>query len=365
MKNKYVVAVSGGVDSMYLANKLAIQNQAAAFVHINHHTRGDANIYEMELVKKLGVKYEVPVYIFDFFFEGGNFQGEARTFRYQQLFKIARKYDHKIALAHHLDDQLENAMMPKHIVKSNLMSYRDVVDGIGIYRPLLGVSKANIYALAKSQKIVFNEDVSNCELKYNRNKIRHSLKISSNLHKAKLNYVLESNKAQLYGNIQFKQIEKKKLSNKSKTFRYAMLYNLIKNHDLNISVKNKQLIDIEKLVDKGKNCKYSLTNCVELFIGYDKIYMLAKDQTIITNAFLKQGENEFNGIKFESRLSQGNIRTWQPGDKVEIKNGHKKVARIFIDNKIDPNLRKCWPIIVNDRDQIIEIPKLWRKNEIN
>ncbi len=365
MKNKYVVAVSGGVDSMYLANKLANENQAAAFVHINHHTRGDDNIYEQNLVTKLGKKYGVPVFIFDFYYKDGNFQAKAREFRYQKLHEIAKLYNNKIAIAHHLDDQLENAMISPHYIKPTLMQYRIVVDDVAVYRPLIGIRKEQIYNLAKDLKLEYNEDYSNTELKYTRNVIRSKLHEKEFKHSARINYILEQNKLAFTLDKRITSLNKAELNSKSKYYIYAQIYNLIKSYDRNISVKKIHLEEIEKQIDKGKNCKYSLTNCVSLFVGYDKIYMLAKDQKIITNALLKKGENEFNGIKFESRFSQGKIRTWQPGDKVEIINGHKKVARIFIDNKIDPNLRTCWPIIVDNRDEIIEIPKLWRKNEIN
>ncbi len=365
MINKYVIAVSGGVDSMYLATKLSTQNQAAAFVHINHHTRGIENDYEIKLVEKLGEKHNVPVYIFDYFHETGNFQANARQFRYQKLIEVARRYSHKIAVAHHLDDQLENCLLPKHLVKSNLIKYRTKVDDCYIYRPLLGYRKQSIYEMAQDLGIEYNEDVSNTSPKYTRNKNRLLLKESKYQTIASNAYIVEYNKQALKIDNHKLSLDRNKLLTKTKQFRHAKVYSFLKKIDNQISIKNKQLEALDDLICSPGNCKYTVSNSVELFIGYDKIYMLASDDEIITKACLQTGENEFNGIVFESNISSGYIRTWQQGDKFEIKNGHKKVSRLFIDKKIDQPDRIKWPIILNDSGEIIEVPHLWRKNEIN
>lgn len=364
MNKKYVIAVSGGVDSMYLANLLASKNQAAAFVHINHHTRGVENDHDAELVTKLGAIYNLPVYIFDFIYSSGNFQSEAREFRYQKLTEIASNYDHKIAVAHHLDDQLENSLLPKHLVKSNLMAYRSKYQDCYVYRPLLGMSKGTIYQQAEKLKIEFNEDVSNQSDKYMRNKNRIRLQQDKYQLLAKKNYIVEYNKPKSF-KLNIEYIERSSLMGKPTTYRLQKLYQLIKSYDSNLSVKNRQLTSINRLIDLKKNSKYSIANCVELFIGYDKIYMLSSDENIIVESALKVGQNEFNGVVFESELSGLRIRTWKQGDRVEIANGHKKVSRIFIDNKVESHMRKYWPLIINSNGEIIEIPKLWRKNEIN
>lgn len=361
---KYVVAVSGGVDSMYLAHMLAQKNQAAAFVHINHHTRGEANILELELVKKTGAIYNVPVYIYDYYHKNGNFQQEARMFRYEKLCKIARNYGGKIAIAHHLNDQLENCLVSTHLVKSNIMSYRSQYQDCYVYRPLLGIEKCKIYELVKSQGITYYEDISNSSLNYSRNMNRNDLLNSKVRSNAQKNYILESLKKQFISK-SVSTLSRKYLISKNTQYRYNAIYNLIKQYDHSISVKNKQLIAINNLIKKKKNCKYKVANCVELFIEYDKIYMSASIQEFETSSNLKVGKNIFNGIEFYSTTSSGNIRTWISGDKVKIKNGHKKVSRLFIDNKIDPSMRKKWPIVINDDGDIVDIPNIWRKNEVN
>lgn len=361
---KYVIAVSGGVDSMYLAHMLAQKNQAAAFVHINHHTRGEANILEQELVLKTGNYYNIPVYIYDYHHQGRNFQQEARNFRYQKLCEVAENYDRKIAVAHHLDDQLENCLVSTHLVKSNIMSYRNKYQDCYVYRPLLALRKSKIYELAKSQGIMYYEDISNDSLNYNRNINRNNLLGSEVRSYAQKIYILENLKKNFVSKSET-TLSRKYLIPKSTQFRYSAIYNLIKQYDRSISVKNKQLIAINSLIEKNKNSKYQVANCVELFIEYDKIYMSASIQQFETSSNLKVGKNIFNGIEFYSSTSSGSIRTWISGDKVKIKSGHKKISRLFIDNKIDPSMRKKWPIVINNNGDIIHIPNIWRKNEVN
>lgn len=361
---KYVVAVSGGVDSMYLAHMLAQKNQAAAFVHINHHTRGEANILEQELVKKTGATYNVPVHVYDYYHQGGNFQQEARNFRYEKLCMIANDYGGKIAIAHHLDDQLENCLVSNHLVKSNIMSYRSSYLDCYVYRPLLALRKNKIYELANSQGIKFYEDISNTSLNYSRNVNRHKLLDSKIRNYAKKMYIVESLKKQFICK-SVTALNRKYLISKSTQYRYNAIYNLIKQYDQSISVKNKQLMAINEVIEKQKNCKYKVANCVELFIEYDKIYMSASIQEFTTSSNLKVGKNIFNGIEFYSSTSSGTIRTWISGDKVKIKNGHKKVSRLFIDNKIEPSMRKKWPIVISSSGDIVNIPNIWRKNEVN
>lgn len=365
MRKKYVVAVSGGVDSMYLANLLASKNQAAAFIHINHHTRGVANDYEQQLVVDLGKSYHVPVYTFDYHHQDGNFQAKAREFRYQKFIEVAKLYDNKIATAHHLDDQLENCLVPSHLVKSNLIKYRSQIANCYIYRPLLGLSKSEIYKRAADLEIKFNEDVSNQDINYSRNKHRKLLLEEKYQIQARLNYLVEDSKPNLIFEKNPLPLNRVDLLEKPDFYRYLKIYQYLKSFNSDLKVKNKQLITINDLIKMKKNSKYSIANCNELFIGYDKIYMLASDEIIITESILQVGINEFNGIEFYSDTNHGKIRIWETGDRVQLNNGHKKVGRIFIDKKVESHMRKRWPIVINNDGEIVRIPNIWRKNEIN
>lgn len=363
---RYIIAISGGVDSVVLAHTYCLQNRCSALVHINHHTRGIENEKEVEIVKTIGDSYSVPVYVFDYFHTQGNFQNEARKYRYSKLVEIAKKYNAKILTAHHLDDQLENCMQAKHDVKSNLIKYQSKINGVKIIRPLIGMNKEKIYQIAENNSYVYNEDISNFTNHYTRNSYRILLYDELVKNQVKKDYILETIKEQMLDNCEVnKVLDRDELRLQNELTIKLKVYKYLKKYDPTSSVKNSQLAEICKLVKKSGNSIFYVANSKELFIVYDKIYMLTKSYNIKQSGTIISGINCFNGISFEHFDTSDYIRTWQPGDKVAIKGGHKKVARIFIDNKIDPNLRKCWPIVVNGNNKIVYIPKLWRKNEIN
>ena len=51
------------------------------------------------------------------------------------------------------------------------------------------------------------------------------------------------------------------------------------------------------------------------------------------------------------------VRTWRAGDKIEASFGTKKIQDVFVDAKIDADLRKKWPIVTH-RNTIVWVPRL-------
>ena len=58
------------------------------------------------------------------------------------------------------------------------------------------------------------------------------------------------------------------------------------------------------------------------------------------------------------------IRNYKSTDKIILKNGTKKISRLFIDKKIPLLERKSIPIIENKNHEIIFVYKLYRKYEL-
>ncbi len=364
--NKFVVAVSGGVDSVVLAHRFGEQGRLAAIVHINHHTRGNENQKEIKIVKDIADKYNVVCYVFDYFHIEGNFQAKAREFRYNCLLDIANKYCCPISTAHHLDDQLENAAMATHLIRSGLMSVISSYKGIKIYRPLLGMRKKQLYKIASENKFQFNEDYSNKDTKYNRNQKRHLIATDSQFHyQAMCKYIVEVNKQQLAIKVKEEFINLEQFKNKTDYYKLTYMYYFLKSLNCVGDVSNNLLTDLLELINSGKKASYSIANSNQLLIGYDKIYMLTNEDKTTANVVATLGINTYNGITFNLERNDLYIRTYYVGEKVAIHNGHKKISRLFIDNKIDRQLRRYWPIVVDENDQVIYIPKIWRKDEIN
>lgn len=198
-----LIAISGGVDSMVLAHKYKDKNVVLAFVNYNvrSDTKVDQKIVE-EFAKKNNIKLEKLI------LDGSiplneNFENWARNIRYEFFKKIYKKYDcSQLLIAHHKDDQLETCIMQELKNNNKLffgMKQKTTYLGMKIYRPFLNKYwKNEIYEIAKKNFIGFNDDYTNYEEKYTRNKIRKELSVLSNEKKQKqldkYNQINENNK---------------------------------------------------------------------------------------------------------------------------------------------------------------------------
>lgn len=184
---KYLLAVSGGVDSMVLLHQFVqIFGEDAPrkiiVVHINHQLRKQS-IKEEQLVETYCQKYHLPFRCYHWK-QGPTLQSgveeQARLFRYQKFQEVMEKERVRyVVLAHHGDDQLETILMKltrgstlKGI--SGMKKKRSFANGY-LLRPLLEYEKSDLYEEANRLKIPFLEDDSNASQEYTRNRYRHVL----------------------------------------------------------------------------------------------------------------------------------------------------------------------------------------------
>ena len=176
----YLLAVSGGVDSMVLADLFQVSGFNFHIAHINYHLRNEDSNLDQKLVSDFCEKHKIPFHLYEVS-ENDNqpensIQNWARELRYRYFREIQQKENlDYIVTAHHLNDQLET-----FIINLSKASGIRGLSGIpqnenGIIRPLLGFSKNEIYDFAKENEIEFREDLSNQKTDYLRNKIRHNI----------------------------------------------------------------------------------------------------------------------------------------------------------------------------------------------
>ncbi|ROI14183.1 tRNA lysidine(34) synthetase TilS [Epilithonimonas hominis] len=176
----YLLAVSGGVDSMVLADLFQVSGFSFHIAHINYHLRNEDSNLDQKLVFDFCEKHKIPFHLYEVS-ENDNqpensIQNWARELRYRYFREIKEKENlDYIVTAHHLNDQLET-----FIINLSKASGIRGLSGIpqnenGILRPLLGFSKDEIYDFAKENQIDFREDQSNQKTDYLRNKIRHNI----------------------------------------------------------------------------------------------------------------------------------------------------------------------------------------------
>jgi len=171
----YVVAVSGGVDSMVLLHLLNNQPQLKLIVaHFDHGIREDSR-QDRELVQKVASRYGLP-FVFDQTNLGaGASEAVARKARYQFLNKVLKaSHADAIITAHHQDDLLETAIF--NILRgTNRKGLSSLKSTDTVKRPLLRVSKNQIRGYALTHGLLWREDYTNLDQNYKRNYIRFSI----------------------------------------------------------------------------------------------------------------------------------------------------------------------------------------------
>lgn len=177
---KFLLAVSGGADSMVLASLFEICNLKFEIAHVNYHFRGKDSNLDQKLVEDFCSKNNIKFHLKDVSDEEKSnmksLQNWAREIRYDFFFKILEEKNLDfIVTAHHLNDELET-----FIINLSRGSGIKGLSGIPrnenrVLRPLLKFSKDEIYAFAKENNIEFREDLSNKKNDYLRNKIRNQL----------------------------------------------------------------------------------------------------------------------------------------------------------------------------------------------
>ena len=173
MKKTFIIAVSGGVDSVVLLHMLAhVKPPTVTYViaHVNHGIRMESSVDEhfvQELAQTYGYDYEsIELHL------GANASEEvARNKRYEFLYDVMRKFKAEVIItAHHQDDVLET--MTLNLLRGT--GYRGLVGYTRphIIRPLINKTKAEILNYASINHLNWREDSSNQDTRYMRNYIR-------------------------------------------------------------------------------------------------------------------------------------------------------------------------------------------------
>ncbi len=179
---RFLLAVSGGVDSMVLLYLFRQFSDHLAVAHCNFNLRGEESDADEQLVRDFCIKYHIPFYSNSF--DTNNYvdlhkvsvQVAARELRYSWFKDILEQesYDYLVT-AHHADDAVET-----FLINFNRGTGIDGLLGIPdrnehIIRPLLIFSREDIYGYALKHSVAWREDASNQSTKYLRNAFRHKV----------------------------------------------------------------------------------------------------------------------------------------------------------------------------------------------
>ena len=190
-RSHFLLAVSGGVDSIVLAHLMHAVKANCTIAHVNFQLRGDESIRDEKFVENFASQYQIP---FKVYHSNTNqyaiehkigIQQAAREIRYAWFAELMKEISSKmnpkpvvLLTAHHENDNVETILMQLfrgtgiHGL-TGIPARRN--DELNLARPLLAFSKAEIIDYANANGLSYVEDSSNDKDDYTRNFIRNTL----------------------------------------------------------------------------------------------------------------------------------------------------------------------------------------------
>ena len=322
--------------------------------HVNHKQRQESE-HEEAYLRHWAEEHKVPFHYSAF---SGKFsENAARTFRYEFFKQVMKAYDYSaLVTAHHADDQAETIFM--RLLRGSRLRHLTGISAIRpfgtgqIIRPFLHLTKAQL-------PVTFHfEDRSNTSLAYLRNRIRLSYlpTLSQENPKIKEHLCLLAEEIglmeQALGELT-KDISITDLSvfqQQSDAVQLFLLQNYLDSFpDLQLS--KGQFNQLISYLRKNASGKMPLKNGYEL-VKTQTYFLIRKEASISLSppCLLEFGKSvefeaytltfsEFNDVSNTDAISIWSdapivIRHRKEGDKIDLGSHHKKLRRLFIDNKI-------------------------------
>ena len=382
-KDKLLVAVSGGVDSVVLCDLCKKAGYNFTIAHCNFNLRGEESERDEEFVKELAKKYDVPIFVKSFKTEkyaGENMlsiQVAARELRYKWFNElINQSIGHQInyiLTAHQANDNIETLLM-NFFKGTGIAGLRGILPKHDkIIRPLLFAKKEELIEFAKENSLDFVEDSSNIIDKYTRNYFRNQLM-------PLVQQIFPQAENNLLDNLtRFKDIEilyrqavlshtKKLIEQKGKEFHIPVLkllkaeplptiiYEIIKDFGFTAN----QTDEVVKLLQSGSG-KFIQSSSHRIIKNRNWLIISPNNTLTADNILIEEKDKiiEYGGgkLKFENHKSGGSqfspnhsiaqldsdeivfpllLRKWKQGDyfyPLGMKK-KKKLSKFFIDQKL-------------------------------
>ncbi|MBC5775433.1 tRNA lysidine(34) synthetase TilS [Pontibacter sp. KCTC 32443] len=394
-ESKILAAVSGGIDSVVLCEVLHKLKYNFAIAHCNFGLRAEDAEADQLFTKKLAKKYDVPFYTENFntraFAEQEklSIQMAARTLRYQWFEQVRQQEGYGyIATAHHSNDTTETILL--HLTKgTGIAGLHGIPAKNGnIIRPMLSVSKDDIFEFVTEHRLIWREDVSNETTKYQRNKIRHEVipvlkEINPNLEETMLHTAervshAESIVTAYIGNLRNQSIKEAENATyislrplQNATGLPVVLHELLRPFNFSYSV-------VLELVDalEGISGKQFDSPTHTLVKDRDQLVITTRNLSSFGSIVINEGDEqvEAGNVYFRIKYIDADkyklnpkphvaaldaeqlkfplkLRTWQEGDWfVPLgMNGKKKISDFLIDKKVPANLKSQTLVLVSDQ----------------
>jgi tRNA(Ile)-lysidine synthase len=178
----YLVATSGGKDSMLLCELLRKLALPFEVLHVNYGLRGAESEADQAFVEAYCLQYNLPLHVKRVELAAAlqqnpqNLQAEARRIRYAFFSEMQQQQPGSLlCTAHHAEDQIETfwLQLARGAGMKGLAAMAHSQKGL--LRPLLPLRRETLNELALELGLQWREDSSNAALKYRRNRWRHVL----------------------------------------------------------------------------------------------------------------------------------------------------------------------------------------------
>lgn len=415
-KDIILLGVSGGPDSMALLFALSSLKEELDFsilvCYVDHKLRPESKdevVFVSQTSKKLGLPFILKELNIERMKRQGSLEEIARIARYRALEEARiESNSNKIAVAHHLDDQVETIIM-RIIRGTSIKGLRGIpIKNKNIIRPLMCVWREEILDFCKKNNISYVIDRSNLSTAFTRNRIRLELlpKLSEynpRLKEAIIRIAIQAEELdQFLSQLENSFLEKCKASRKEFYIPIEDIYSLprlLKRRIfmkilINISpkpneVREKSYKMIEYLLESPTGTRLNLPGGAIAYRDHNGIRMLGEEIeslpiyelnvpgiTIIDRLNKKiYTEIIYNGRYLKEKLSKNLYTFYLDFDKIKLpiylrssKEGErfsplglegksKKLQDIMIDRKIPREYRGLYPIIVDSSGEIICIPE--------
>lgn len=393
--SKFLIAISGGIDSVVLAHLCGQLNLSFSLCHCNFNLRGQESDDDEAFVKSLAESLKTSVYTTSFETEKYatknkvSIQVAARNLRYTWFYELldANGYDY-VLTAHNTNDNLETFII-------NLTRGSGLEGFTGIppvnqksIRPLLAFSRDDITLFAIKNGIVWREDRSNASIKYVRNKVRHKVipilkELNPHVLESFQNTIEYLNESQSIINDALKNITAKVVSHENELLKISC-------KEIE-KLSNKKAYLYQLLQGYGFTAWNDIVNLISAQPGkqvFSETHRLLKDRNFLIVTTINKSQSIKGPILIDQKVSKItnpikltiqntddytcknkhqiiidndlinyplSLKKWHHGDAMYPTGmkGSKKISQLFKDNKLSLlDKEKIW-ILADAKDHII------------
>ncbi len=386
LSGKLILALSGGIDSMVLADKLLKAHADFVVAHCNFHLRGEESDGDERFVREYADNNGLTLYVKHFDTTGYakehklSIEMAARELRYAWFEELRQQlgYDY-IAVAHHADDQLETFFI-NLLRGAGIKGLKGMQPVNGhVIRPLLDISREEIHQYALENGLTWREDHTNAETQFLRNKIRHELlPVIDGISKEGRTSILKSIRHLASENALYRELLQEKLfqivkqDGETQQYQYdnfplstlhsPLLFEWLRDYGFNTD--QVQFI-YEALSGQLGKSFFSPThrvtierdgleltpiynnNNISIELSYQTI---DKDDRFVIDQSLKVAQLDYDKLTFPLQL-----RPWQTGDRFHPlgMKGSKLLSDFFVDQKMTTRQKEECQVLTTADGQIV------------